>query len=124
MSTSSVATLQSTSVNGFRGETLIAEIKELIQESGINTNEFYRTFRRNQLDPSTLKLVFQQYYYYIRTFPQILAGLSARVDSELIRMKRASRFGARRQWRRQAAFPNVRRRAFRSRSTTGRLDCR
>jgi pyrroloquinoline-quinone synthase len=71
------------------GQTLIAEIKDLIDESGINTNDFYMTFRKEPLDPSTLKHVFQQYYYYIRTFPQILAGLSARVDSELIRMKLA-----------------------------------
>jgi pyrroloquinoline-quinone synthase len=86
---SSAATLQDTPAQASRGEAVIGEIKELILDSGINTNEFYATFRKAPLSPDTLKHVFQQYFYYIRTFPQILAGLSARVDSELIRMKLA-----------------------------------
>lgn len=35
----------------------------------------------------TVKVIFQQYYYYIRTFPQILSGLAPRVDDEFIRLK-------------------------------------
>lgn len=71
------------------GQDLILRIKELVLESNINDNAFYRTFMSRRLDPAALKNVFQQYYYYIRTFPQILAGLSARVDNELVRMKLA-----------------------------------
>jgi pyrroloquinoline-quinone synthase len=36
-----------------------------------------------------LKMVFQSYYFYIRTFPQILAGLSFRVESDFVRKKLA-----------------------------------
>lgn len=71
------------------GEQIIHSIKEMITASGINTNAFYKTFRQAPLPKATLKKVFQQYFYYIRTFPQILAGTSHRTDSEVIRMKLA-----------------------------------
>ncbi|MFA0967345.1 iron-containing redox enzyme family protein [Pseudomonas amygdali] len=71
------------------GEQIIHSIKEMITASGINTNAFYKTFRKAPLPKATLKKVFQQYFYYIRTFPQILAGTSHRADSEVIRMKLA-----------------------------------
>ncbi len=63
------------------------EIKNMIAVSNINNNEFYKTFRSKEMDPQSLKDIFQQYYYYIRTFPKILAGLSYRVENETIRMK-------------------------------------
>lgn len=69
------------------GQELIARIKQLVIDSNINDNAFYRTFKAAPLDPGKLKEVFQQYYYYIRTFPQILSGLSSRVDNEIVRMK-------------------------------------
>ena len=69
------------------GQGLIARIKHLVLESNINDNAFYRTFKAAPLDATKLKDVFQQYYYYIRTFPQILAGLAGRVDNEVVRMK-------------------------------------
>jgi pyrroloquinoline-quinone synthase len=68
---------------------VVKEIKKMIAESGLNDNAFYRTFKSRHLDPATLKNVFQQYYYYIRTFPRILAGTSHNVESEFIRMKLA-----------------------------------
>ncbi|CAM3163582.1 TenA family transcriptional regulator [Pseudomonas floridensis] len=71
------------------GEEIILSMKAMIDESGINTNEFYQTFRKAPLPKTTLKKVFQQYFYYIRTFPQILAGTSHRTESEVIRMKLA-----------------------------------
>ncbi|WP_231993397.1 MULTISPECIES: iron-containing redox enzyme family protein [Pseudomonas syringae group] len=71
------------------GEQIIHSIKEMITASGINTNALYKTFRQAPLPKATLKKVFQQYFYYIRTFPQILAGTSHRTDSEVIRMKLA-----------------------------------
>lgn len=74
---------------GLSNEDVIERIKRLIIESRINDNEFYRTFRKAPLPKAKLKEVFQQYYYYIRTFPQILAGTSYRVDSELVRLKLA-----------------------------------
>jgi pyrroloquinoline-quinone synthase len=59
----------------------------MIEDSGINENAFYKTLRKEPLPKEVLKEVFQQYFYYIRTFPQILAGLAARVDDEVIRLK-------------------------------------
>jgi pyrroloquinoline-quinone synthase len=72
-----------------RGEQVVTNIKTMIRESNINDNGFYRTFRTKTLPAPVLKKVFQQYYYYIRTFPQILAGTSHRVNNELVRMKLA-----------------------------------
>ena len=71
------------------GMELVNKIKQAIHESGINDNVFYRTFRSGRLPLVGLKPVFQQYYYYIRTFPQILAGLSFRVENEKVRLKLA-----------------------------------
>lgn len=71
------------------GTEVIARIKQMIEDSGINENAFYKTLRKEPLPKDVLKEVFQQYYYYIRTFPQILAGLAARVDDEFIRLKSA-----------------------------------
>ncbi|MEY2243444.1 TenA family transcriptional regulator [Streptomyces sp. SAS_267] len=71
------------------GTEVIARIKQMIDDSGINENAFYQTLRKEPLPKDVLKEVFQQYYYYIRTFPQILAGLAARVDDEFIRLKSA-----------------------------------
>jgi pyrroloquinoline-quinone synthase len=69
------------------GTAVVERIKKMIAESGINENVFYQTFRRAPLPKEVLKEVFQQYYLYIRTFPQILSGLAPRVDDELIRQK-------------------------------------
>jgi pyrroloquinoline-quinone synthase len=71
------------------GMAVVSNIKRMVLESGINDNEFYRTFKREPLPLPVLKEVFQQYYYYIRTFPQILAGAAHRVDDERIRLKLA-----------------------------------
>lgn len=61
----------------------------MIEDSNINDNEFYQTFQREPLPLPKLKTVFQQYYYYILTFPQILAGTAHIVDNEYIRMQLA-----------------------------------
>ncbi|MEO3783697.1 iron-containing redox enzyme family protein [Actinocorallia sp. B10E7] len=66
---------------------IVDKIKQMVEDSGINDNEFYRTFKKEPLPLETVKEVFQQYYLYIRTFPQILSGLAPRVDDELIRLK-------------------------------------
>lgn len=68
-------------------EETINRIKYLIEKSGINDNAFYKTFQNKPLPLDKLKGICQQYYYYIRTFPRILSGLSPRVDDELIRLK-------------------------------------
>lgn len=68
---------------------LIRKIKQAVVDSGINDNAFYQNFRTGKLPLSGVTPVFQQYFYYIRTFPQILAGLSHRVDNETIRLKLA-----------------------------------
>ncbi|WP_165856080.1 TenA family transcriptional regulator [Marinobacter sp. JSM 1782161] len=69
------------------GDKVVNQIQQKVEQSGINHNPFYQTFRSTTLDKPTLKDVFQQYYYYIRTFPQILSGLAPRVDDEVIRLK-------------------------------------
>ncbi len=66
---------------------VLERVKKMVDESGINENVFYQTFRKEPLPRQVLKDVFQQYYLYIRTFPQILSGLAPRVDNELIRQK-------------------------------------
>jgi pyrroloquinoline quinone (PQQ) biosynthesis protein C len=60
-----------------------------IERLQLNDNAFYRSFRRRPLSLEDLTFVCQQYYYYIRTFPQILAGLSHRVESEAVRVQLA-----------------------------------
>jgi pyrroloquinoline-quinone synthase len=70
-------------------ESAVSAISAKVVESGLNDNAFYRLFTSATLSPAALARVFQQYYYYIRTFPQILAGLSHRVDDEFVRMKLA-----------------------------------
>ncbi|WNJ96290.1 iron-containing redox enzyme family protein [Vibrio ruber] len=70
-----------------QGKSIISTIKEMIEESGINHNDFYKTFQQEPLPLNKVKEIFQQYYYYIRTFPQILSGLAPRVEDELIRLK-------------------------------------
>jgi pyrroloquinoline-quinone synthase len=69
------------------GQAVVNQIKRMIEASGINENAFYKTFREKPLPLEVVKEVFQQYYLYIRTFPQILSGLAPRVDDELIRLK-------------------------------------
>ena len=69
------------------GKATVEQIKKMIDDSGINENEFYKTLRKEPLPLDVMKDVFQQYYLYIRTFPAILSGLAPRVDDELIRMK-------------------------------------
>jgi pyrroloquinoline-quinone synthase len=71
------------------GVELVAKIKRMVVESNINNNAFYNTFGSRKLPPNVLKKVFQNYYYYIRTFPKILAGLTGRVENETVRMKLA-----------------------------------
>ncbi|EMI5491209.1 iron-containing redox enzyme family protein [Providencia stuartii] len=66
---------------------LVDEIRKMITSSRINENDFYKTFQKEILPLDIVKTIFQQYYYYIRTFPRILSGLAPRVSDELIRLK-------------------------------------
>ncbi|MFG2484191.1 TenA family transcriptional regulator [Streptomyces virginiae] len=52
-------------------------------------NDFFRAFRAQQLDVDGVLKFADQYFLYIRTFPQILAGLAHRVDNEEIRRELA-----------------------------------
>ena len=45
------------------GNQVVKKIQEKIEISGINNNEFYNTFKSEELDKETLKFIFQQYYY-------------------------------------------------------------
>jgi pyrroloquinoline-quinone synthase len=66
-----------------------ASLDERIAASTAWENDFYRWFRKGGMSRSELKIFADQYFYYIRTFPQILAGLSHRVDIESVRAQLA-----------------------------------
>ena len=76
------------------GESIVSEgiesffdrLDGVIATSSAVNNEFFDAFRRGGLNESQLQVFADQYYYYIRTFPQILAGLSHRVEHESIRV--------------------------------------
>lgn len=89
MRTKSEGVFLMTAITNAGTESPLRLISAKVVESGINDNVFYRLFTSTTLSPAALARVFQQYYYYIRTFPQILAGLSHRVDDEFVRMKLA-----------------------------------
>ncbi|MEW9528657.1 TenA family transcriptional regulator [Microbispora sp. NPDC049125] len=52
-------------------------------------NPFFAAFRNGEITVEDVKVFADQYYLYIRTFPQILAGLSHRVEDEKIRKELA-----------------------------------
>ncbi|WP_406451885.1 iron-containing redox enzyme family protein [Streptomyces sp. NBC_00876] len=52
-------------------------------------NDFFAAFRAQKLTVDDVQRFADQYYLYIRTFPQILAGLAHRVDNEEIRRELA-----------------------------------
>lgn len=66
-----------------------SQIRKSIDALNLNDNIFFTAFRRRELSRDQLTFVCQQYYLYIRTFPQILAGLSHRVESEEVRAQLA-----------------------------------
>lgn len=66
-------------------ESLDAEI----DKTDAKDNAFYARFREERLQRQELQFFCDQYFYYIRTFPQILAGLSHRVADETVRVELA-----------------------------------
>lgn len=68
------------------GEFVFA-LRDDVLASGINENRFFRRFSSERPSIKTAQFFAQQYYYYIRTFPQILAGLSHRVTDENVRLQ-------------------------------------
>jgi pyrroloquinoline-quinone synthase len=68
---------------------IFARLDELIASVPVDDNRFYENFRKRDLTRDELQFFADQYFYYIRTFPQILAGLSHRVDSEAVRVELA-----------------------------------
>jgi pyrroloquinoline-quinone synthase len=52
-------------------------------------NRFFAAFRDGRFTVDDIRFFTDQYYLYIRTFPQILAGLAHRVDDEGIRRELA-----------------------------------
>jgi len=70
-------------------EEIFARLDELIATVPVDDNRFYENFRKRDLTRDELQCFADQYFYYIRTFPQILAGLSHRVDSEAVRVELA-----------------------------------
>jgi len=59
-----------------------SRLDSAIEQYGCDRNLFYSVFIERQLNQAQLQFFADQYFYYIRTFPQILAGLAHRVDSE------------------------------------------
>lgn len=65
------------------------EIRNEIDALNLNNNVFFAAFRQGGFTHEQMVFICQQYYYYIRTFPQILAGLSHRVEAEKVRSQLA-----------------------------------
>jgi pyrroloquinoline-quinone synthase len=68
---------------------VFGRLDDLINSLPVENNNFYKAFRENDLSKDELQFFADQYFYYIRTFPQILAGLSHRVESEAVRVELA-----------------------------------
>lgn len=66
-----------------------SELNAEIKSTKCVENEFFRTFRSGDISVEDVKMFSDQYYLYIRTFPQILAGLCARVEEEGVRRELA-----------------------------------
>lgn len=64
---------------------IIMHIDGEITKTKCLDNEFYHLIRGEKLSSEATKAFVEQYFYYIRTFPKFLAGLSYRVDSEVTR---------------------------------------
>ena len=64
---------------------IIMHIDRQISKTQCLNNNFYELIKRERLSAAAAKAVVEQYFYYIRTFPKFLAGLSYRVDSEVTR---------------------------------------
>lgn len=65
------------------------QLREVVLGSGVNENSFFSRFCSETPDTNTIQKFSDQYFYYIRTFPQILAGLSFRVTDERVRLQLA-----------------------------------
>jgi pyrroloquinoline-quinone synthase len=66
-----------------------SELNTAVKATDCVENDFFAAFRDKQFDVAAVQKFADQYYLYIRTFPKILAGLSARVDNEEIRKELA-----------------------------------
>lgn len=70
-----------------QGAALVRHIRRLVDEAGVNDNEFYRNFRSGKVSLAGVKTVAQQFFHYNRTFTQTMAGLCHRTESETIRLR-------------------------------------
>jgi pyrroloquinoline-quinone synthase len=62
--------------------------KDLLKTKCVD-NELFLKFRTGDITLRDVQVFADQYYLYIRTFPQILAGLSGRVEDETVRRELA-----------------------------------
>jgi len=62
--------------------------KEIMSSAAVG-NPFFSAFREGRVDVEGIRFFADQYFLYIRTFPQILAGLAHRVEDEVIRRELA-----------------------------------
>ncbi|MGF7236954.1 MAG: iron-containing redox enzyme family protein [Frankia sp.] len=70
-------------------EEFFVELDADINKSPAVVNDFFAAFAEGAFGVDDLRFYADQYYLYIRTFPQILAGLSSRVSDEGIRRELA-----------------------------------
>lgn len=66
-----------------------ADLDQEVKATKCVENDFFRSFRSGDITIEDVKMFSDQYYLYIRTFPQILAGLCARVEQESVRKELA-----------------------------------
>src|SRR4051812_50064038 len=72
-----------------RGADLVRHIRRLVDESGVNDNEFFRNFKAGKVSLDGVKTVGQQFFHYNRTFTQTMAGVCFRTESEMTRPRLA-----------------------------------
>lgn len=68
---------------------LCETIDAKIQATGCNTNPFYELIQKRALSAPELKLFADQIYLNMVHFPRCIAGLSARVEEEVVRAELA-----------------------------------
>jgi pyrroloquinoline quinone (PQQ) biosynthesis protein C len=70
-------------------EAFFAQLNAEIKSTECVDNDFFRGWRNSVWKVPDVQFFADQYYLYIRTFPQILAGLAHRVDDEVVRKELA-----------------------------------
>lgn len=65
----------------------IASLIDEIQTHPVNTNEFFRTFKKRQLSPRQLRVFIRQYHFFCFQFVKVLEGLLYHTPIEQVEMR-------------------------------------